>query len=149
MLILVCVAIFLFSNQVGEESSKISDDLIIRKLGHFSEYMILGFFSFSYLSNLFVKSSEFKDYKKTAITSLVFSVVYASSDEFHQTFVAGRDGNIIDVLIDSSGALIGIIISSIIYFLNSEKIVKNIVVFSCIFFRKVIKYLLRETKVKK
>ena len=124
MLILVCVAIFLFSNQVGEESSKISNDLIIRKLGHFSEYMILGFFSFSYLSNLFVKSSEFKDYRKTAITSLVFSIVYASSDEFHQTFVAGRDGNIIDVLIDSSGALVGIMISSIIYFLimkNSEK----------------------------
>ena len=124
MLILVCVAIFLFSNQVGEESSKISNDLIIRKLGHFSEYMILGFFSFSYLSNLFVKSSEFKDYRKTAITSLVFSIVYASSDEFHQTFVAGRDGNIIDVLIDSSGALVGIMISSIMYFLimkNSEK----------------------------
>ena len=113
-MILVCVAIFLFSNQVGEESSKISDDLIIRKLGHFSEYMILGFFSFSYLSNLFVKSNEFKDYKKTAITSLVFS-------EFHQTFVAGRDGNIIDVLIDSSGALVGIIISSIIYFLIVKK----------------------------
>ena len=142
MLILVCIAIFLFSNQVGEESSKISNDLIIRKLGHFSEYMILGFFSFSYLSNLFVKSSEFKDYRKTAITSLVFSVVYASSDEFHQTFVAGRDGNIIDVLIDSSGALVGIMISSIMYFLI-------IVVFSCIFFRKVIKYLFRETKVKK
>ena len=121
MLILVCVAIFLFSNQVGEESSKISDDLIIRKLGHFSEYMILGFFSFSYLSNLFVKSSEFKDYKKTAITSLVFSVVYASSDEFHQTFVAGRDGNTIDVLIDSSGALVGIMISSIMYFLIMKK----------------------------
>ena len=121
MLILVCAAIFLFSNQVGEESSKISNDLIIRKLGHFSEYMILGFFSFSYLSNLFVKSSEFKDYRKTAITSLVFSVVYASSDEFHQTFVAGRDGNIIDVLIDSSGALVGIMIASIMYFLIMKK----------------------------
>ena len=124
MLILVCAAIFLFSNQVGEESSKISNDLIIRKLGHFSEYMILGFFSFSYLSNLFVKSSEFKDYRKTAITSLVFSVVYASSDEFHQTFVAGRDGNIIDVLIDSSGALVGIMISSIMYFLIMKKLDK-------------------------
>ena len=120
-MILVCIVIFLFSNQAGEESSKISNDLIVRKMGHFSEYMILGFFSFSYLSNLFVKSSEFKDYKKTAITSLVFSVVYASTDEFHQTFVVGRDGNVIDVLIDSSGALVGIIISSIIYFLIVKK----------------------------
>ena len=53
--------------------------------------------------------------------SLVFSVVYASSDEFHQTFVAGRDGNIIDVLIDSSGALVGIMIASIMYFLIMKK----------------------------
>ena len=121
MLILICAAIFLFSNQVGEESSKISNDLIIRKLGHFSEYMILGFFSFSYLSNFFVKSNEFKDYRKTAIVSFLFSVVYAASDEFHQTFVVGRDGNIIDVLIDSSGTLVGIMISSIMYFLIMKK----------------------------
>ena len=93
----------------------------IANIDYFCQLTILGFFSFSYLSNLFVESNRFKDYKKTAIMSLVFSVVYASSDEFHQTFVAGRDGNIIDVLIDSSGALVGIIISSIIYFLIVKK----------------------------
>ena len=120
-MILVCIVIFLFSNQAGEESSKISNDLIVRKMGHFSEYMILGFFSFSYLSNLFVKSSEFKDCRKTAITSLAFSVVYASSDEFHQTFVEGRDGNIVDVLIDGSGAFTGIILSCMLYFFRQKK----------------------------
>lgn len=120
-MILVCIAIFLFSNQAGAESSKISSNLIIRKLGHFSEYMILGFFSFSYLSNLLMKDNCFESYKKTAIISMIFSVVYALTDEFHQTFVVGRDGNIIDVLIDSSGALVGIIISSIIYFIIMKK----------------------------
>ena len=113
--------IFLFSSQPGEESSKISNDLIIRKLGHFSEYMTLGFFSFSYLSNLFIENNNIKDFKKAGILSFLFSVIYASSDEFHQTFVVGRDGNIIDVLIDSSGALVGILISSIIYFLIMKK----------------------------
>ena len=120
-MILVCVVIFLFSSQAGEESSKISNDLIVREMGHFSEYTILGFFSFSYLSNIFMKVNNHKNYKKTAILSQIFSVVYASSDEFHQTFVAGRDGNIIDVLIDSSGALVGIMISSIMYFLIMKK----------------------------
>ncbi|MDU6573445.1 MAG: VanZ family protein [Gemella haemolysans] len=120
-MILVCIVIFLFSNQAGEESSKISNDLIIRKMGHFSEYMVLGFFSFSYLSNIFMKDNIRRNYKKTAILSQIFSVVYASSDEFHQTFVVGRDGNFIDVLIDSSGALVGIIISSIIYFFIVKK----------------------------
>ena len=120
-MILVCTAIFLFSSQAGVESSKISNNLIIRKLGHFSEYMILGFFSFSYLSNLLMKDNNFENHKKTAIISMVFSVIYASSDEFHQTFVVGRDGNVTDVLIDSSGALIGIIISSIVYFFIMKK----------------------------
>ena len=76
---------------------------------------------FSYLSNIFMKDNIHRNYKKTAILSQIFSAVYASSDEFHQTFVVGRDGNFIDVLIDSSGALVGIIISSIIYFFIVKK----------------------------
>ena len=51
MLILTCSAIFIFSSQNGTESSNLSNDLMIRKLGHFSEYMALGFFAFAYLSN--------------------------------------------------------------------------------------------------
>ena len=62
-----------------------------------------------------------RDFKKTVILSFLFSVLYASSDEFHQTFVAGRDGNIVDVVIDSSGALVGILLSSIVYFLIIKK----------------------------
>ena len=113
--------IFLFSSQPGEESSKISNDLIIRKLGHFSEYMTLGFFSFCYLSNFFIGNNKKTDFKKNGILSFLFSVIYASSDEFHQTFVVGRDGNIVDVLIDSSGSLVGILLSSILYFLVIKK----------------------------
>ena len=113
--------IFLFSSQPGEESSKISNDLIIRKLGHFSEYMTLGFFSFCYLSNFFIGNNKKKYLKKTVILSFLFSVIYASTDEFHQTFVVGRDGNIVDVLIDSSGSLVGILLSSIVYFLVIKK----------------------------
>lgn len=118
---MVCLVIFLFSSQPGEESSKISNDLIIRKLGHFSEYMTLGFFSFCYLSNFFIGNNKKKDFKKTVILSFLFSVIYASTDEFHQTFVVGRDGNIVDVLIDSSGSLVGILLSSILYFLVMKK----------------------------
>ena len=62
-----------------------------------------------------------RDFKKTAIFSFLFSVLYASSDEFHQTFVVGRDGNIVDVLIDSSGTLVGILLSSIVYSLIIKK----------------------------
>ncbi len=121
MLIFVCITIFLFSNQVGSESSQISNTLAIRKLGHFSEYLTLGFFSFAYFSNLLLKNNKYKNFKRTALASLIFSILYAASDEFHQTFVDGRDGNIIDVLIDGSGAFFGILLSGILYYTLIKK----------------------------
>ena len=42
-------------------------------------------------------------------------VVYASTDEIHQTFIIGREGSIRDVCIDSLGGLIGI---AILIFIN-------------------------------
>ena len=125
MLILVCIAIFLFSSQVGSESSQISSNLVIRKLGHFSEYLTLGFFSFAYFSNSLLKNNKCKNFKRTVLVSLIFSILYAVSDEFHQTFVDGRDGNIIDVLIDGSGAFFGILLSCILYYVLIKKSKKN------------------------
>jgi VanZ family protein len=37
-------------------------------------------------------------------------VAYAASDEFHQHFVAGRNGNLIDLAIDAIGALLGVVV---------------------------------------
>ena len=36
------------------------------------------------------------------------AVLYAASDEYHQTFVAGRNGTPVDVLIDGVGAALGL-----------------------------------------
>lgn len=76
--------------------------LIIRKLAHFTEYIILGILAINC----------FKDYnlKHIFIISLIFCIFYACSDEIHQLFVPGRSGNIIDVTIDSVGALTGTIV---------------------------------------
>ena len=35
-------------------------------------------------------------------------ILYAITDEIHQLFIPGRNGNVVDVLIDSCGGLIGI-----------------------------------------
>lgn len=74
--------------------------LIVRKLAHFTEYLILGILAINC----------FKDYdiKHIFIISLIFCIIYASSDEIHQLFIPGRSGNIIDATIDSLGALTGI-----------------------------------------
>jgi VanZ family protein len=39
------------------------------------------------------------------VIALLLAIVYAASDEIHQTLVPGRNGSILDVLIDGSGAL--------------------------------------------
>ena len=122
MLILVCICIFLFSNQPGVESTKLTSNLFLRKLGHFSEYAILGFFAFAYFSNIFQIGREKIQLETSFFISFLFCFSYAVTDEFHQTFVIGRDGNFMDVLIDSGGVLFGIIISIILF---SVKILKK------------------------
>ncbi|MGX7096474.1 VanZ family protein [Gemella bergeri] len=120
-LIIICIVIFLFSHQAGFESSKISDNLFIRKLGHFSEYFILGFSAFNYFTNIFSKNLNKINISKIAFTGFSFSVLYAISDEFHQTFIADRDGNIKDVFIDSLGVFVGIILAILIFRLCFRK----------------------------
>ena len=56
---------------------------------------------------------------------MLVGVLYAASDEFHQSFVPGRSPSIVDVGIDSLGVLTGIlavlIIISIYRALKSDK----------------------------
>lgn len=40
----------------------------------------------------------------------MISILYATSDEFHQLFVPGRSGQITDVCIDSAGAFLGVVL---------------------------------------
>lgn len=46
---------------------------------------------------------------KRAMIAFIISALYAASDEFHQLFVPGRAGRVSDVLIDSLGALLGVL----------------------------------------
>ena len=69
-------------------------------------------FEFAYLCTLLVlgfKKTLRISYKKMLFGAGFISLLYAASDEFHQTFVANRDGNFRDVLIDLAGILIAII----------------------------------------
>lgn len=77
---------------------------LIRKGAHFSEYFILGALTMNASRKcILVRYRGF-------IISVVICVIYAISDEFHQIFVSGRAPAIIDVLIDTCGAIFGIII---------------------------------------
>ena len=78
---------------------------IFRKLCHFTEYLILAIFSF-----LFIESFDKLKLLLCLLYSFIFSVIYAISDEIHQTFIDGRAGQITDVLIDTSGIILGLFV---------------------------------------
>ncbi len=82
---------------------------IVRKAAHFFEYFVLGVLGFLTV-NTFNKYSLFM----RAVLAAVLCVLYAASDEIHQYFVPGRACRFTDILIDSAGILIAIIIISFI-----------------------------------
>ena len=73
-------------------------------IGHFGEYTLLGFAA--------LRAVQWQDPPslKRNIAIFVLCLLYALSDEFHQTFVPGRLFQIQDLLIDSAGILTGILI---------------------------------------
>jgi len=97
--------------------------VIIRKIAHATIYMILAMLTsnalyvtaFMHRTTLSVR--EMLANKKTylnSLTSFLVTVLYATTDEIHQTFVPGRSGELRDVLIDSVGALVGVFIYIVI-----------------------------------
>lgn len=78
-------------------------DFAVRKAAHFTEYFILYMLLFNAMYNDFNK--------KTALFfSLLIVFLYASTDEYHQLFVPGRSGKFRDVLIDTSGGALGLLL---------------------------------------
>ena len=80
----------------------------IRKNAHFFVYMILGL--------LLINAIDDSKYsQKITISLAIFlGVLTASLDEFYQSFIPGRGPGFKDVLIDTSGLLLGIVIYHII-----------------------------------
>lgn len=74
--------------------------VLVRKGAHFTAYLILG---------LLVSYARRPEGPKSYGSVFLFCMLYAMSDEFHQTFIPGRSGELRDVLIDSAGALSGIL----------------------------------------
>ena len=132
LVILWMSVIFCFSNQKAEDSSKLSDGVIIkvakifvrdditqtkkekliekytfviRKLAHFTVYLILGILVINMLSSF--------NLKNLITISILICFTYALSDEFHQLFVDGRSCELRDVLIDTIGSFIGIFIYNV------------------------------------
>ena len=72
--------------------------VIGRKAAHFSEYALL--------TALWWRALRTRTTDSAAVVGAVaIAVGYAITDEIHQTFVDGRTGTPVDVLIDTAGAV--------------------------------------------
>ncbi|MCQ2506206.1 MAG: VanZ family protein [Lachnospiraceae bacterium] len=105
------------------DSTKINDylgslSLIVRKTAHAGEYAVLCFFAAQ--SFLQYSNTKFSSKLKMIIAGFVTSVLYAITDEIHQSFVPGRACMAGDVLIDSSGAFAMVILLMLFYVLRQK-----------------------------
>lgn len=137
LLIITVFTIIYFSHQPGEISSaqstyvrKSISEIIdvssgvrekifrihIRKSAHYFLYAFLGLFT-----GLFFKTFN----KKSFIFLLIGILIFAISDEFHQSFIPGREASIKDVGIDFLGGLTGgiiaVLIAKILSLINKQK----------------------------
>ena len=88
----------------------------VRKMAHFTEYLLLAM---SVSLPLYV-------YGLRGILLVFaagsFCVAFACLDEYHQSFVAGRGPSKRDVVIDSCGVFVGILITRITGFIGRKTI---------------------------
>jgi VanZ family protein len=88
--------IFALSAQPDLSSGLGTIDLFLRKAAHMTEYGLMVFLLWRPLRTI---ASD----RAALVAALGTAVLYAASDEWHQTFVEGRHGTPVDVGIDSVG----------------------------------------------
>ena len=132
LLIATFVRIFCFSSQDGEKSSSVSRKVttavtqnvkkiqdmdskereltlnkiehVIRKIAHFSIYTLVGILMMALMSTYDISK------RKQILISILVGIMYATSDEIHQYFIPGRSAMVTDVLIDTAGVCLGVLI---------------------------------------
>jgi VanZ family protein len=95
--------IFFFSAQPNLNSGLGWIDHVGRKFVHASEYALLCFLWWRALRTVLAHPAAL-------YAAFAIAVGYAATDEFHQGFVAGRHSTWVDVVIDSLGAGIAVLL---------------------------------------
>jgi len=105
-----------------DPNSLLTLNAVLRKLGHFAGYAILGWLVFRAL-----RLSQFKRLRlilqrrmfifmrdlwrwEWAMIAVLFTAVAAASDELHQAEIPSRNGTWVDVLLDTSGAVAAMVV---------------------------------------
>jgi VanZ family protein len=82
--------------------------LLVRKMGHLTEYAILAALMWRVIRHHWPLVQV--KFWRPAIVAGILAATFAMTDEFHQSFYPSRTATVHDVLIDITGALIGLLI---------------------------------------
>ena len=149
------LVIFWFSAQVADDSQEMSDffvhlldavfsldimrneiirdmtSFLVRKAAHMSEYAVLAI-----LFGLTIREYKKEPWLLLALAATADGIAglflaraataaYAATDEFHQLFVPGRSGQLKDVLIDTAGGALGLVLLALILYLKRRRKMKE------------------------
>ncbi len=103
------VLLWLFPN-ISEERIALAH-FLTRKAAHFTEYAILGLLA----GRAFTRSSHQPIQRAWFQAATLLIVIYALTDEYHQTFVASRTGSIYDSVIDIAGGLTALMVFAYLF----------------------------------
>ena len=116
--ILMMLAIFLFSAGSAYHNPQRLLEIVINKGGHMIGYAILAL--------TYWRVFEFRG--KRFWLAWLLTVLYALTDEYHQSFVAGRHPSLFDALFyDNLGALIGLSLAALFFKSKQEGHTKPVV----------------------
>ena len=90
--------IFVLSAQPNLSSGLGGWDLILRKAAHMTEYGVLALLWWRALRT------------RSPVPGMLVALAYSVTDEVHQTFVTGRHGAPVDVLIDGVGIALAVVL---------------------------------------
>ena len=99
--IIYAILIFYLSSLTAEDFPGLftGQDIV----GHLTEYVVFALL----LSRALKAYSPKLIHSKRIFWVCVIAIIYAASDEFHQSFVAGRNSSSFDLFLDAIGSLIG------------------------------------------
>ena len=80
--------------------------LLVRKCAHLTEYAVLAWLFWRAVRKPVKRDARPWSWR-LAGGAILFVALYAGSDEWHQTFVPNREGCVRDVMIDTTGAVLG------------------------------------------
>lgn len=90
-------------------------EFVMRKTAHFGSYFLLGLFSFFGFKRVFKVKFLAPFFVWLSVTGL------AAFDEFHQFLTGDRTPSVHDVVLDSTGCLLAIIIAEAILLIKKQK----------------------------